>query len=157
MRKRSSYRPRPVIKDPLGYLAKLSPQHRDAINLRNHISLEKILKGDGDGKDWDEITAALNIGVILDVQVYGGEHNALFVTASNCHATCGERSGRLGRILYSGPELTAVRLALEIHDEQMAQATTIEIDRAVREAQRLLKAGHINPVQKAARLQKETV
>ena len=152
MRKRSNYRPKGTILDPLGYFAKLPSAHRDNINLRNHISLEKILKGDGDSKDWDEVTAALNMGIILDVHVYGGEHNVLFVTASNHHAACGERIGKAGRILYSGPELVAVRQALEIHDAQMAQATTAEIDRAVREAQRLLKAGHINAVQKAARL-----
>ena len=52
------YKSKGMVADPIGYLSRISTKHRDNINLRNHISLEKILKGDGDGKDWDEITAA---------------------------------------------------------------------------------------------------
>lgn len=151
MRKRSTYRPRDVIRDPIGYFAKVPVEHRVTIDTRNHMSLERILKGEGTIPDWDEVTAALNMGIVLDLQVYGGEYNAVFRSASDAHATCGLRI-KDGRALYTGPEMVAVKLALEIHDQQMLQATTKEIDTAIREAHRLFKAGHLNAVQKAARI-----
>lgn len=151
MKKRSSYRPREVNRDPLGYFAKLPKDDRVVIDTRNHTSLERILKGEGTIADWDEVTAALNMGIVLDLQVYGGEYNAVFRSASDAHATCGLRI-KDNRAVYTGPELVAVKLAMEIHDQQMLQATTKEIDTAIREAHRLFKAGHLNAIQKAARI-----
>ena len=150
-KKPKKYTPRHVIRDPLGYFSKIPEGHKINILTRNHLSLEHMLKGEGDVTDWDEITAALNMGVVLDAQVYEGVYNNEFVLASNHHAECGLRLREDKRFVYTGPEMTAVREALEIHDVQMEKATTYEIDNAVKEAKRLFAAGHINPVQKAAR------
>lgn len=145
------YKPRKKISDPIGYFSKVPEDHRTLILTRTHTSLERLLKGDGNWKDWDEVTHSINAAVLLDIQVYDGVYADTLREAANAHASCGERGKHSQRLLYTGPELIAVRTGLEIHDHQMLQATTKETAEAVREAQRLVRAGHMNAVQKAGR------
>jgi hypothetical protein len=59
--------------------------------------------------------------------------DALFAMAQRGVAT--------GRWLFTGPELTAVNLAMELHDAQLDACTVDELQKAIELSKRIIRAG----------------
>ena len=140
MRKRSAYRPRPIRHDAHSHLINgflpLRAATNEVMRLRviNHGALERVVSGKatraeavdlrnvfitarslaeiGVGSDWLEEFKAAQMAVI-----------ALILR--------GEKTGRYG---FTGPELTAVNLAMAVHDEQIDGCTIDVFERAIKRA-----------------------
>lgn len=69
-----------------------------------------------------EALARLRIGSELTDQIRAGQ-DALYALA--------QRGTRLGRFVFTGPELQAINLAMEIHDAQLDVCTIAELEKAV--------------------------
>lgn len=147
MRKRSKYRPKGIIQDPIRYvIAGLKAPNQNAIEkvqIVNHGSLYSLTHGTGTRMDWDNITAALNVSLVLCEKGLGTEYKDDILNGMRAHNNCGIRHVKGKNFGYTGPELQAVSIALEVHDAQLPLVTVIEFERAHDEVVRRIAKGKI--------------
>jgi len=157
---RKAYRPRGVIKDPVGYVLEgMSRVSKDKVLHTltvHHDAMVRLTKGQGTVDDWRVVTGSLNMAAVLDEQVYDCAYQDELSEALKAHGRCGVRHWNGGNFGYTGPDLQLVNFALSVHDEQMAKATVGEIERALAESERRSRnpKEHIS-VRKMAQQQKE--
>lgn len=146
MRKRSKYRPRPVMRDPVGYvITGFKPMTKDQIersSLRQHGSMYALTHGEGSQDDWEVITELLNVSIALSQTVFGDAYKEEIRAAMLAHAKCGQRKVKAGTWGYTGEELTAVNTAMEIYAEMMKQATMGEIGDALKVVEHAHRQGN---------------
>jgi hypothetical protein len=159
VRKKSKYKPKGVRVDALNWvLSGLKPvvTHTEALNLRtkNHSALASVLAGTGTRDDVDVLIATLNMTEALSLirnelgfdwkQEINAAQDALFHMA---------RRGLIkNRFLFTGPEMQALKLAMEIHDAQIEQCTIQDFERAlalVEQTVRANKARRVVPLETA--------
>ena len=134
-RKRSRYRPKPVMLDPLGYvLAGLQPiaaatETMTTVGIKNHGAIEAVRTGQATRQDISNLVNMLNVATALAHMGQGADWLPELTAASEAIKSAAKRP----RFLLTGPELTAVNQAIDIHDAQMADpATTVQmLERAV--------------------------
>lgn len=157
---RKAYRPRRILQNPVGYvmegMSRLTPQDVTRMLAVNHAAMDEIVHGRGTVEHWRTVTGALNMAVALDEQVYAGVEQGPLVAALKAHARCGVRGFKGQTLGYTGADLQCVNHAMGVHEVQVRQATTNEIDRALAECQRRYKAkGEHFTVREMAEQQKE--
>jgi hypothetical protein len=151
MRKKSNYKPRPVRADNLNWiLAGMKkvgtlPVAGVDLKLKNHVALDSILMGNGTRDHVDVLIAAVNICEALvrirdDLGVdWANEIRA----AQDAIHTMAKRGVEKDRFAFTGPEMTAIKLLMDIHDVQLDNCTVKEMEQAlfiVHEEIRLKKA-----------------
>lgn len=141
------YRPRPQIQDPLTYVLsgfKLPERSKTLkVQLINHGAMHSLTAGTGTRDDWQYVCNALNVAVVLAEMGIGDEYLPQIKEAMAAHAECGKRLYVHGRAVYTGPQLTAVNLGVEIHDAQLEVANVAQMEKAHIEVTRRLHAGKI--------------
>ncbi len=151
MRKKSSYKPRPVRADNLNWiLAGMKkvgtlPSAGLELKLKNHEALDSILKGQGTRDHMDVLISAVNICEAL-VRVrddLGLDWANEIRAAQDALYTMAKRGVEKNRFAFTGPEMTAMKLVMDVHDVQLDNCTVKEMERAlfiVYEEVRLKKA-----------------
>jgi len=151
MRKKSSYKPRPVRADNLNWiLAGMKkvgtlPSAGLELKLKNHEALDSILKGEGTRDHMDVLISAVNICEAL-VRVrddLGLDWANEIRAAQDALYTMAKRGVEKNRFAFTGPEMTAMKLVMDVHDVQLDNCTVKEMERAlfiVYEEVRLKKA-----------------
>ena len=157
MRKRSKYKPKGVRLDVMGWIkegAMPMTAHNDAVlalRIKNHAALTSITKGTGTRDDIDILIASINITEALAMQGLGKDWRPEITAAQEAILTMTRRGIPLGdKFLFTGPELTAVNLAMEVHDAQIDQASVSDLERALDKVQQEIKAGRARPVERKA-------
>ena len=136
MRKKSKYRPRGVIRDPIAYAIKgvqrvaSLPEGTDLM-IKNHSALESIRTGAADRGDLDVLISALNITEALAMLRIGEEWRSEIRAAQDALFAVGSRGAETGKFILRGPELTALNVGMEIHDAQLQACTVSELERAM--------------------------
>lgn len=152
MRKRSKYRPRPVHLDTMllvksGILAFSKVPEGLSLRIKNNDSLNNIRLGVGTKYDIEILRHAFNItealgrlgkGSIWADEIKAGQ------AALKAIATRGMRNSL--RFVATGPELTALNLAMEIHDAQLDVCTVQDIERAAAMVVREIKHKRAEPL-----------
>lgn len=140
---RKKYRPRPVIVDPVSYVVdgfKLpEPDKVMKIRLLNHGAMTALVQGTATKNDWQYVCTALNVAIVLAENGVGEEYMLQIKEAMLAHAQCGKRLYTQGRAGYTGPQLTAVNLGVEIHDAQLEIATVAQMEKAHLEVAKRLR------------------
>lgn len=141
MRKRSKYRPREVLRDPLAYVLngmvrvdKAAKDILDTVRIKNHMAMTLILKGDGTRKEMGDIMTAFKIMHCLAARGLGADwmqEIQLAIDAVESMRVRGEAKG--DRFLFNGEELKAVNLGMEIHDAQLEKCTLAQMEQAVKD------------------------
>ena len=137
MRKRSSYRPKGVIMDTMGHVMRgFAPvrEHGKAttLKIKNHQSLSCMVAGAGTREDIDNLIAAMNVAEALAiVAAIGHEYRSEITAAQNAIFSMGQRGLQKGRFLFTGPELTALNLGMEVHDAQLDVCTVGQLEMAL--------------------------
>jgi hypothetical protein len=151
MRKKSSYKPRPVRADNLNWiLAGMKkvgtlPSAGLELKLKNHEALDSILKGEGTRNHMDVLISAVNICEAL-VRVrddLGLDWANEIRAAQDALYTMAKRGVEKNRFAFTGLEMTAMKLVMDVHDAQLDNCTVKEMERAlfiVYEEVRLKKA-----------------
>ena len=136
MKKRSSYRPRSIIRDPIGYVIKgmspMTPQQILNCSLQHHDALYRMTHGEASMADWQLVCHMINTSVALSQTLFDGAYLDDLKAAMVAHASAGRRKLDGKGLAYTGAELTAVNTALAINDEQIKLATMQEIGVAIR-------------------------
>ena len=102
--------------------------------------MAQLTKGEATWAEWTDVTNVINMAAALAGMGVGSDYKEDIRKAMHAQASCGKRLLKNGRLGYSGPELTAVNLALEVHDAQLEVATVQQIEtarRIVDEAKRM--------------------
>lgn len=140
MRKRSNYRPKGVRLDNIGWvmagfkkLTDLTDQNF-IVRTRNHDALARIVKGEAQREDVEVVISALNMTEALAEvrKELGSDWRTEIHAALDALLAMARRGIERGRFLFTGPELVAVNLGMEIHDAQLDQATVLELERAMK-------------------------
>ena len=138
MRKQSKYRPKGVRVDAVNWvLSGLKPvvAHTEVLNLRtkNHSAMASMLAGTGTRDDVDILIAAMNMTEALSLTrgELGIDWKQEINAAQNALFTMAQRGLIKNRFLFTGPEMQALKLAMEIHDAQIEQSTIQDFEKAL--------------------------
>lgn len=139
MRKRSSYKPKGVRIDAVNWvLSGLRPMrlHSEATTLRlkNHAAMKDMVEGHADRNTVDVLIHAMNMTEALSLvrNELGADWRAEISAAQEALFTMAQRGVEKGNLFrFTGPELTAMNLAMEIHDVQIDTCTIKELEKAL--------------------------
>ena len=126
MRKRSAYRPRAQLPDPLGWVLSgfkpVATSHAEitTVRIKNHAAILAVMQGKSTLQDVDVLISAFNIAEAL-CRLGQGEHLLDDIRAAqDALRAAGERP----KYRFTGPELSAVNHAMDIHDAQLDHPKT---------------------------------
>ena len=153
MRKRSKYKPKGVRLDAVNWvLAGLKPiaEVGDALvtlKAKNHSALTEVTQGRGNRDQVDVLIAAMNMCEAYAVHGKGIDWLPEIRQAQDALFNMGKRGMEKGRFLFTGEEMKAMNLGMDIHDAQLDESTVQEMEKMidyVNEQVRLKKARPIS-------------
>ena len=136
MRKKSKYKPRPVRADNLNWiLAGMKkvgtlPTAGTALKLKNHEALDSILRGQGTKEHVDVLINAVNMAEAM-VRIrddLGADWKTEIRAAQDAIYTMAKRGIEKGSFAFTGPEMTALKLVMDVHDAQLDDCTVRELE-----------------------------
>jgi hypothetical protein len=145
MRKKSKYKPKPVLQNPLGYvLENVAPLTTHSnylvdLQLKNSSSMLNLMQGRATKKDMDMIIAMSNITESLCVLGFGKEYADVAIDGREAIIAIVVRAVDKLRFTPTGPEIQALNSLLELHDEQMQVITVGDMDRAISLSKKLIR------------------
>lgn len=95
-----------------------------------YSALKCLKTGKGSQTDWETVAHALNMSELLATDLaIGAEYLPLILQGQQAHSNCGARMHEKGAFGYTGVEIQAIDLALEVHDQQLHIATISELEK----------------------------
>lgn len=137
MRKKSKYKPRQVLQNPLGFvLENITPitQHEDYLinlQLKNSSAMERLLKGKATKKDMNTLIAMSNITEALQMMGFGTEYKEVAVDGREALIGIIMRAVKILRFTPTGKEIQSLNMLMELHDAQMDVITVKSMDEAI--------------------------
>ena len=129
------------VRDPAGWIKSMRSipsQDQNDLGVAYHSALAAMRSGNGTEVEWSTVTCALNIAIVLAESGIGSNYESAIKEGLGAMQSCKERALKSGRWLFYGTGMTAVTTAVSMHDEQIANATKGEIQRALAEVYRRL-------------------
>ena len=133
MRKRSKYRPKPVIQNPLAYvLESMKPitEHDSYwldLRIRNSQAMAALFRGEAVKPDMDTLIAMHNICEALWQMGIGREYSDVLTRGKAALLDVCRRP----RFVLRAPEMQALNDLMELHDAQMEISTIRDLERAL--------------------------
>ena len=154
MKKKSKYKPRGVRYDNMSWLIAgmkkvgTLPTAGVALKLKNREALDSILTGQGSKEHVDVLISAVNMTEAMTRirDDLGRDWAQEIRAAQDAVYAMGVRGYERGSFLFTGPEMTAVKLIMDLHDSQLDDCTVREMEQAlfiVEEELRMRKARSI--------------
>lgn len=139
MRKRSSYRPRPQMLNPVqwvlgGFQPVRENEHAVGLKIKNHQAMLDMTAGHADRDTVDLLIAAMNMAeglATVSPEKLGGHLAAEIRAAQDAIHTMGKRSLAKGVFRFTGPEMQAMNVGMEIHDQQLDTCNIAELHEAI--------------------------
>ena len=147
MRKRSKYKPKPVLANPLGYVIESATpliEHESYVvdwQLRNNSAFEKLLKGLADKKDINTLVAARNITEGLMVTLKGADADGTLARSAVALIELCDRGNAGKSLVMKAQELQAMRDMMQLHDELLEVVTVRQFERALEYTKNEIKVG----------------
>ena len=103
------------------------------LKLKNRGALDSILMGNGTRDHVDVLIAAVNIceALIRIRDDLGVDWAKEIRAAQDAIYTMGRRGVEKDRFAFTGPEMTAVKLVMDLHDAQLDDCTVREMETAL--------------------------
>ena len=142
MRKRSKYRPKAQLPDPLTWvLSGLRPvltatEVMDNVRIKNHLALRCVVEGTATRKDMDVLIEAFNITEALARvdPALGRDWSQEIKEGQDALLSMCKRGVSLGdRFVFTGAELNAANTVMELHDAQLERCTVAQMEKAIGE------------------------
>jgi hypothetical protein len=137
MRKRSKYRPKGIIANPVAYvLESLVPvaKHESYLidlKIKNSGAMNALLRGAATRDDMDALIAMSNITEALYKLGFGQEYGEVCIGGREAIIAITHRAVQHGRFVPTGPEIIKLNLLMELHDAQMDVITIKDMERAL--------------------------
>ena len=137
MRKRSKHRPKMILQNPLEFVLSGLRPLKDLpglyldVQLINRSALEQVRKGLATKDDIDLLVGAFNIAEALAILGLGRDWIEEINTAQNDLLEMA-RSGvqRNMRFIMTAKQWESLKLVMDLHEEQLANATVHDIEKA---------------------------
>ena len=159
MKKRSKYRPRIVLQNPLEFVLSGLKPVRDLpgiyidVQLRNRTALEQIRKGIATKEDIDMLIGAFNITEALAIMGKGSDWLDEIKQGQDALLDLSRRGVANGmRFIMTAKQWEALKLVMDLHEEQLAHATVYDIEKAHDFVQTIIRQGKARAIVK---IQKE--
>jgi hypothetical protein len=160
MRKKSKYKPKGVRLDNMAWvqssLKKVGtlPTAGLALKLKMHEALAAMLNGTATRSDVDALISAVNVAeALIKVRADLGRDWAVEIKAAqDAIHDMGVRCYQKNKFLFTGPEMSAVKVVVELHDQQLDDCTVREMEQALfiveevirmKMARAIIPAGHL--------------
>lgn len=146
---RKKYRPRPVLRNPLGYVLETVMPLRDhefpllTLKIKHSESMCALLGGTAKRGDIDRLVDMSNIVRALYQMGFGVQYKDVADEGRDAIVRVVDRAVKHGRFTPTGPEIRALNLLMELHDAQMEVITVGDIERAVASVEAQIRAGGI--------------
>jgi len=151
MKKKSKYKPKGVRLDNMSWIIAgmkkvgTLPTAGVALKLKNHEALDSILMGEGTRDHVDVLIAAVNMAeaMVRLREELGADWKTEIKAAQDALFTMARRGVEKNKFAFTGPEMNAVKLVMDVHDVQLDNCTVKDMERAlfiVEEEIRLKKA-----------------
>lgn len=149
MRKRSKYRPKGVLPDPMTWLLAGMKPFKDApfsvdLRIKNHGAMDALRRGVATKDDIDILISAFNMAeacMRLRPDLGADWADEIKAGLDALHAVA-VRGAKTMRFVLKASELVAMNLVMELHDVQLDQTTITDLEKAmdiVKEEHRLRK------------------
>ena len=138
MRKRSKYKPRPMLQNPLGYVLEgMTPvakmeKYFIELKIKNHLALANLTKGVATRQDIDTLIQAINMVEALYRLGFGREYATEVHAGLDALHTVGVRGAESGRFILKAEEMNALNEAMELHDAQLEVITLKDMENAIK-------------------------
>lgn len=145
MRKRSAYRPKPVLANPLGYvLDTLSPVMQQEsvlldLKIKNSQAMVALMQGRATVDDMDTLIAMSNMVSAFINMGFGTEYKDAAVGGRVAIVSILDRAGKRKKFTPTGPEIQLLNLLMELHDAQMEVVTLGDLEKAIAYVQHRIK------------------
>lgn len=136
MRKRSKYRPKGVILNPIAYvmesMAPVAKHQQFLIDLKikNHGAMAALTQGHAVRADIDALIAMSNICEALYRMGFGREYDEVIKHGSDALHAVGKRGAQTGKFILRAEEMNALNTLMELHDAQMEVITVKDMEKA---------------------------
>ena len=148
MRKRSKYKPRPVLANPVqwvlgGFQPMRENEHAVGLKIKNHQAMFDMTSGDANRDSVDLLIAAMNMAeglAIVNPKKLGAHLSAEIRAAQDALHAMGKRSLAKGVFRFTGPEMQAMNVGMDIHDQQLDTCNIAELDDAIKLVQKTIAA-----------------
>ena len=135
MRKRSKYKPKGVRVDAVNWvLAGLKPVSKvgDALivlKAKNHSALTEVVQGRGNRDQIDVLIAAMNMCEAYAIHGKGEDWLDEIKEGQDALYNMARRGIEKGKFLFTGPEMKAINLAMDIHDQQLEESSVAMLEK----------------------------
>ena len=152
MRKRSKYRPRTVIPNPVAYvLESLSPVNSHAsfmldLKIKNHGAMESLTKGVAGRADIDTLISMTNMTEAFARLGFGKDYGDVVRDGLQALRDVGKRGIASGSFVLKASEMNALNASMELHDAQMDVVTLKDMDRAIALVQEEYRLRKMTPI-----------
>ena len=139
MKKKSKYKPRGIRLDNLSWIVAgmkkvgTLPTAGVALKLKNREALDSILTGHGTKEHVDVLISAVNMSEAL-IRIrdeLGVDWKDEIRQAQDAIYTMGKRGIEKNSFLFTGPEMTAVKLVMDLHDAQLDECSVKDMEQAL--------------------------
>ena len=152
MRKRSAYRPKRVLLNPVGYvLESLSPVNSHTafmldLKIKNHGAMETLTKGLAKRADIDTLIAMVNMTEAFARLGFGQDYSDVVRDGLRALRDLGTRGLTSGSFILKAHEMNALNTAMELHDAQMEVVTLKDMDAAIALVQEEYRLKKMTPI-----------
>lgn len=154
MRKRSRYRPKPQLPNPLAYvLESLKPvtQHDTYLldlKLKNHAALVALTQGRATRQDIDFLISMANMCEALYRMGFGTDYEGVVKAGMDALWEVGKRGADTDRFILKAAEMSALNTLMELHDAQMEVVVVKDIENAIKVVHNEFRAKKMRPIVK---------
>lgn len=147
MKKRSSYRPRHVLVNPLAYViegVKPVTQHDSFLvdlKIKNHGAMTALVQGRATRRDMDTIIAMSNMVEALWTLGFGKEYTSEVAEGRAALIDVSRRGLAAGKFILRASEMAALNLLMDLHDAQMEVITVRDMERGLDLVKKTIRAG----------------
>lgn len=137
MRKRSNYRPRPVLINPVAYVIEsMTPvaQHDGFLTdlkIKNSQAMLALLRGTATKDDIDKLIAMSNMTEALQQMGFGKDYRDVLLAGRAAVLGVVQRAKKHGRFTPTGREIQDMNMLMELHDAQMDVITVRDVEKAI--------------------------
>lgn len=137
MRKKSKYRPKRVLLNPVGFvLENLTPVRMHSsfmtdLKIKNHGALATLMQGRATRADIDALIQMVNITEALYRLGFGNDYGDIVNNALVALRDVAARGADSGHFIMKASEIKAMNEAIELHDAQMDVIVLKDMERAI--------------------------
>jgi hypothetical protein len=147
MRKRSKYRPKPRLLDPVAYVIegmRPAAKHESYLldlKIKNSGAMAALFRGQAERTDIGALMAMVNMTSALQRMGHGREYGQILAAGHVAMEAVAKRFSREGRVTLYPAEIPPLQDLLELHEAQMEIVAVREVERAIELVKKEVDAG----------------